>query len=161
MSLLSLLGTTVTTNNGRSVLIEDTYPKGRVCGKTENGTFVVLSHDLVEQDMTEENARWSDKVSVPQIPVQRQQCGTATNLENIVYVQETICGGSGAAGGGCGGPLGLSRVYQTDAGDTAFNYVDFQEHTDSEISDDLKLARNGGYMRLRLVFRHCAQCRVL
>lgn len=161
MNAISLLGTTVVTNKGRSILLEDTYPKGRVCGKTTDGEFVVLSLDFVEQDMTQENARWSDKVSVPQIPVQRQECGTVTNLENIVYVQETICGGSGAAGGGCGGPLGLSRVYQTDAGDTAFNYVDFQEHTDSEISDDLKLARDGGYMRLRLVFRQCAQCRVL
>jgi hypothetical protein len=161
MSLLALLGTTVTTSAGRTVLIEDTYPKGRVCGKTPNGAFVVLSHDLVEQDMAEENARWTGAVTIPELPAGQQQCGTVTNLENIVFVQETVCGGSSAAGGGCGAPLGVRRVYQTDAGDMTFSHTDFQEHTDNEISDDLKTARDSGYMRLRLVFRHCTGCRTL
>lgn len=160
MNAISLLGTTVVTNKGRSVLLEDTYPKGRVCGKTTDGEFVVLSLDFVEQDMTQQNLLWSGKAaefsllnSLPESP--------AVELDtNIVFVQEVICGGPNAAGGGCGAPLGVSRCYTPLPGDKPFNLTDFSEHNDDEVPGHLLEARNKGYLRLRLVFRQCGQCRV-
>lgn len=59
MNLNSFLGQSVTTNTGKTVLVEDTYPKQRLCGKTEGGEFVVLSVDFIEVDMTEENTKWA------------------------------------------------------------------------------------------------------
>lgn len=156
MSAMALLGTTVTTNTGRTVLVEDTYPKGRVCGKTTDGEFVVLSLDFVEQDMPEENRRW---LNLP--PIAPEVLKAPDKVQPTeVFVQEVICGGPEAAGGGCGAPLGVSQVYQPVADDTSFKLTDFSEHNDSEVAAHLISARDGGYLRLRLVLRECCECRI-
>ena len=76
MNLHSFLGTNVTTNTGKMVLVEDTYPKQRVCGKTPTGEFIVLSpvfntdkmaYEFTEVDMTDEKAKWAFK-PVPPTP---------------------------------------------------------------------------------------------
>lgn len=156
MNAIALLGTTVTTNIGRTVLVEDTYPKGRVCGKTTDGEFVVLSLDFVEQDLSEENRRW---LSLP--PIAPEVLKTPEKAEpSQVFVQEVICGGPKAAGGGCGAPLGVSQVYQPVAEDTSFKHTNFSEHNDNEVAAHLIAARDGGYLRLQLIFRECRECRI-
>lgn len=76
MNLHSFLGTNVTTNTGNMVLVEDTYPKQRVCGKTPTGEFIVLSpvfntdkmaYEFTEVDMTDEKAKWAFKPT-PVVP---------------------------------------------------------------------------------------------
>lgn len=156
MNLIDMLGSTVTTDKGRVVKIEDTYPKGRLCGKDQQGNFVVITPGLVEENIP----RFGDviKSHVTLVTEGKSKTNEESKSELLVYVTETICGGDNAVGGGCGAALNVSRTYQTEASPSLFNYTDFQEHNDSEVVPALKDARNKGHMRLRLVFRPCSSC---
>ena len=67
---------------------------------------------------------------------------------------ETVCGGHGASGGGCGGPLGVRRVTQAQfdacTGDNVGTPV---EHRDDEHDFDLNEVEG-----CKLVFRPCSGC---
>lgn len=75
------------------------------------------------------------------------------------YFIETICGGHNAAGGGCGGPLGVVEVSKDtfDSVKGRVNYDDFFEHSISETGLTI---REGESFRVRLQFRACNSCRI-
>lgn len=71
----------------------------------------------------------------------------------LVYVEELNCGG-------CGAPMGISRVsastFERTKGQVYTNFVDYNDY---EVSTSLCEARDNGLMRLRYVDRRCYGCR--
>lgn len=169
MQLDDYLGKTITTTSGKVVLVEDTYPRGRVCGRViETGEFIVLSLDFVEVDMTEEKAKWNTAPSLSLLNSLRQdhklnneytKIPTDDSGLHLVYAVEHVCGGNDAAGGGCGAPLGV-RVCGKFQDNTFKVKFDFVDHNDSEVDSNLVKARDEGLLRLRYLLRPCSGCLV-
>lgn len=70
------------------------------------------------------------------------------------YYVETICGGSNAAGGGCGAPLSFRKVTEETFEDTKGPTQDRPfDHNPWECNFEKGL--------VRLTFRNCSDCREL
>ena len=73
------------------------------------------------------------------------------------YFIETICGGNDAAGGGCGGPLGVMEVTEERFNDVSGRTSHcFHEHNEWETG--YKIGEDES-IRVKLVFRPCMSCR--
>lgn len=77
-----------------------------------------------------------------------------------VFAFENICGGGDASGGGCGGPLGVSRVSK-EAFDAARGRTEgeLSEHNDSEVSSEIVRAQKEGALFVKCMYRACSSCR--
>ena len=80
-----------------------------------------------------------------------------------IYAIESVCGGSSAAGGGCGGPKGVVIVSRKSFEKLPVSkiFTSLQEHNDHEVGREVVDASDTGRLRLRLMFSPCLSCRVL
>ena len=153
---LNLLG--LTTKGLVIVQVEDTGPKGTFYVKDKDGNRFYGSIDANKVFIENLPTKRAEELKADLLKAEQPQAPAP--IDDSLYILENICGGNGAAGGGCGGPLSLTKVSKEEfdkvKGTTMF---DFLEHTDAEASREKVKARDEGKLRLKAFYRACSSCR--
>lgn len=140
------------------VQVEDLGTKGTFYVKDKDGNRFYGSVDANKVFTEILSVKQAEKLKADLLKAEQPQAPAP--IDDSLYILENICGGNDAAGGGCGGPLSLTKVSKEEfdkvKGTTMF---DFLEHTDAEASREKVKARDEGKLHLKAFYRACSSCR--